>query len=101
MWKLFLDDTREPKFEGFIVSRSYNDAIEKINEMGCPSYIAFDFCLGTKENGLDLAKWLVSRDIAEVGKFIPVGFDFGCHSDSEFGRKAITDFLGTYIKNRK
>ena len=100
-WKMFLDDWRNPKVNGLVVVRSFDDAVKIVNKDGCPTYIAFDYDLGVnKKTALDFAKWMINRDVAEGGKFIPANFVFSCHSSSEYGRKSICEKLLEYLNRR-
>ncbi len=99
-WRLWLDDWRDPTTEGFIIARSHNEAVNRIKRMGCPSYVAFDYSLGTKDTGLTLAEWLIERDKAEDGKFMPKGFDFKCITDDTWARGEITRIMREYLDGR-
>jgi len=44
-WKLFLDDERMPVRDWWIICRSYDEAVEKCQELGCPEEVAFDLIL--------------------------------------------------------
>lgn len=102
-WKLYLDDVR-PCPSGYVLARSYEEAIELITEMGCPSFISFDHDLGLKPdktelNGFSLVKWLVDKDLDE--KIIPDHFDYVIHSSNPNGRDNIDGLLGQYLSYRK
>ena len=56
---LFLDDLRLCP-DGFIVARTYNDAVNLIKEKGLPSMISFDHDLGEEKTGYDFAKFIVN-----------------------------------------
>jgi len=99
-WKLWLDDQRDPPAEDFVVARSYNEAVKAITEKGCPSYASFDFTLGTPETGMTLVKWLIEKDTADGGTFIPKDFTFDCHSDAEWARVEMKRDLDTYLAHR-
>jgi hypothetical protein len=103
-WKLYLDDVRKrPK--GFVLARSFQEAVELIEKMGCPSFISFDHDLGlfpdgTEKNGHDLAKWMVESDLDNKIK-IPDDFKFNVHSSNPEGRKNIQGLLDNYLKFRQ
>ena len=60
MKKLYLDDVRNPKTEGWEIVRNYDDFVNYINENGLPDEISFDHDLGedVSKTGYDCAKWL-------------------------------------------
>lgn len=79
-YALFIDDERDPSFlmrpgapaesrefahrvQSWIVARSYDEAIECLTSLGCPSAVSFDHDLGEKGSGYDVAKWLVNQVI--------------------------------------
>lgn len=100
-WKLFLDDERFPKEEkGWIIIRSAEEAMDYIEKKGCPQYISFDHDLGHGiKTGMDLAKWLVERDLDRNG-FIPRGFSFYVHSANPIGAMNINMYLMQYLNKK-
>ncbi len=102
MWKMFIDDERFPVDEEFIIVRSMKEAKEKINELGCPTFISFDHDLGDQvPTGADLAKWLVEKDLDQNHEFLPKEFDFYVHSANPVGKKNIEGLLSQYLEYRK
>ena len=65
MYKLFLDDIREPKTNGWVIARSYDEFVRIIKKRGIPYEISFDHDLGysDEKTGYDCAKWLIGRKI--------------------------------------
>ena len=85
MYKIYLDDVRTPIDESWIVVRSYEEFVEKINEIGLENIelISLDHDLGdtamaewhknvyhnyelnydniTEKTGMDCTKWLVEQ----------------------------------------
>lgn len=103
-WKLYLDDIRI-RPEGFVLARSYQDAVDLILKFGCPSFISFDHDLGlfpdgTEKNGYDFAKWLVDSDLDKIIK-IPDDFSFSVHSSNPKGRENIKSILDGYLSFKK
>ena len=103
--KVYLDDLRNPPNRSFTVVRSFNAAVDYISTYGCPLFISFDHDLGEKDGkvlktGMDLAKWLVERDLNNKG-FIPVNFNFIVHSANPVGKANIEGYLNAYLKHRK
>jgi hypothetical protein len=96
-----LDDIRNPTTEGFVIARTYDEAVDLVNQKGCPCLVAFDHDLGLGKTGYDFAKWLLNRDQAEGGKFIPDNFDYVCHSMNIAGRFNITQLISAYMEKRK
>lgn len=98
-WVLFIDDERFPVDESNVIARSVEQAIALMNEKGCPSIIHFDHDLGDKApTGMDLAKWIVEKDLDCEQKFIPNGFQFFIHSQNPNGERNIRGLLIPYLK---
>ena len=105
-WKMFLDDIRHPKTDGWVLCRSFDDAVSTIESYGCfPAYISFDHDLGVArrdgdtKSGYDFAKWLVEQEMN--GKFLfPEGFAFNVHSANPVGKENIEKYLESYFRFR-
>ena len=98
-WKMYIDDERFPKAEGFIIVRSVAEAQSIILTQGCPSFISFDHDLGDQvPTGHDLVKWLVDEDLKQEGKFLPDNFTFNVHSANPVGRDNIISLFTSYLK---
>jgi len=99
MVKLYIDDLRDPKSDGWVIVRSYPEAIHYLRTNGCPDYISFDHDLGAAGDlsGYDIAKWMVERDMDSNGEFIPFGFDFNVHSANPVGANNIRRLLENYL----
>lgn len=102
MKKLYLDDIRIPTSSGFAIVRSYNDAVHYMREHGCPGLMSFDHDLGEADehSGLDVAKWMVERDMNDNGEFIPESFTFTVHSANPPGADNIRGLLNNYLEQR-
>lgn len=96
---LYLDDIRNPQTEkDWNVVRSFDEAIEFMEKNGCPHYMSFDHDLGDEvPTGKDVAQWMVEKDIADNGTFIPDCFQFNVHSANPVGRDNIIGLLTNYI----
>lgn len=99
MYKLYLDDTRNPKTEGWIIVRSYQDFISHISNNGAPYLISFDHDLGLNEhgeeyNGYDCAKWLCDY-CYDSGLPLP---NWNIHSANSVGFDNINFVLNNYKK---
>lgn len=100
--KMFLDDIRVPKNDYDVIVRSFEEAINFVNQNGIPTFISFDHDLGCDEignilkSGYDFAKWLVDMDIENIYKF-PNNFTFDIHSANPIGKNNIKSILNNYL----
>ncbi len=99
MYKMFLDDIRDPPDETWVVVRSYQSAIDHIRVNGMPYFISFDHDLGDGPTGYDLVKWIVEMDL-DLDIKIPVNFQFSVHSANPIGKKNIHFLLTNYLETR-
>lgn len=117
MKKLYLDDKRNPKTEGWIILRSYNEFVNWIKKNGLPDFISFDHDLSYEHYGMeskfdltwqeyyytqdreytgyDCAKWLCEY-CWDNGLPIP---DWNVHSANTVGKQNIEFILKNY-KNK-
>ena len=87
---LYIDDERPtPEVNGHTVyhTQTFQETVQWLDEHGCPDIISFDHDLGlfSKGGGKDVVNWLIDRDLADHGTFIPVGFRFIVHSANPVG----------------
>ncbi len=100
--KMFLDDIRVPKNDYDVIVRSFEEAINFVNQNGIPTFISFDHDLGCDEignilkSGYDFAKWLVDMDIENIHKFTD-NFTFDIHSANPIGKNNIKAILNNYL----
>ncbi|MNK09878.1 hypothetical protein D3C87_278620 [compost metagenome] len=102
-YRMFLDDERYPamKDADMQIVRTYDQAVEVMEARGCPDYISFDHDLGEESlEGIDVATWMVNRDLDSKGAFIPHGFTFYVHSQNPVGKQNIEGILGSYLRFR-
>ncbi len=114
--KLFLDDIRNPKTEGWEIVRNYDDFVKYITVNGLPDEISFDHDLGddiARENvengmskrkarllkkesksGYDCAKWLCEYC---WGNGLPLP-SWNVHSANPVGRDNIIAVLKSFEK---
>lgn len=116
--KLYLDDIRTPKTEGWVIVRTYEDFVNYIKTNGIPDVISFDHDLarehtkyyfdnGGHENppnpqeaqfeektGYDAAKWLC-KYCWDNGLPIP---EWNVHSANPVGKTNISALLKNYEK---
>ena len=107
-YKLYLDDIRVPAHvgsgfkntTGWLLARTYDEAVSIVMDKGCPVYISFDHDLGDEnaKTGYDFAKWLVEQDLDHG--ILPDNFDFNVHSANPVGAANITGLLDSYLKTR-
>lgn len=76
------------------------NAMTYIETHGCPNFISFDNDLGKKLEGVDLAHWLVEKDLDKPG-FIPKDFDFVVHSQNNIAAPRLVNYLESYLKVRE
>jgi hypothetical protein len=101
MYKLYLDDIRTPKTDGWVIKRSYEEAVVHVLEYGFPNYVSFDHDLGDADDktGLDFAKFLVELD--QITMHMPKDFDFNVHSANPVGAANIRHFMEGYLRHKK
>ena len=112
--KLYLDDLRTPRTEGWVIVRNYEDFVDWITENGVPDEISFDHDLGEDEakekvnqginkkkaraekklakTGYDCAKWLCNYCYAN---YLPLP-KWNVHSANPVGAQNIKQLLETY-----
>lgn len=99
MYKLYLDDIRTPQGSGWVVVRSYDEAVSYVQANGFPQAVSFDHDLGEAvPTGMDFARWLVEQDLDHNS--MPDNFEFNVHSANPVGRDNITGLLSVYIKHK-
>ena len=107
MKKLYLDDVRCPKTEGWDVVRTYDDFVDWITKNGLPEEVSFDHDLAEihydpstqtegfkyyEKTGYDAAKWMCGYCM-ENGLPIP---EYNCHSANPVGRENILAILDSH-----
>lgn len=83
----------------FVPVATVEDAIEYINENGCPNFISFDNDLQKELEGYDLAKWLVEKSLDDKN-FMPLDFNFFVHSQNINAKANINSYLKNYLEHR-
>ena len=93
MPKLYLDDVRNPKTNGWTIVRNYEEFVKHIEENGLPDEISFDHDLGEDiKTGYDCAKWLCNYCWTN-GIPIPT---YNVHSANPVGRDNIIGVLKSF-----
>lgn len=96
--RLYLDDVRVPMTDHkWQIVRSYGQAVDWLDAHSCPKYVSFDHDLGEEKSGLDVAKYIVKKDMDLNGMYMPLDFVFNVHSANPVGVKNITEYLNSYI----
>lgn len=94
------DDIKNIAYQSEIVKfTTVEGAQDYILTHGCPAFISFDNDLMRELEGIDLAKWLVDKDLDNPG-FIPPNFNFFVHSQNPIAKTAIYSYLNQYLKCR-
>ncbi len=97
--RLYIDDIRNPKSPNWDIVRSSVEAIQYLENNGCPEYISFDHDLNGDDTAMVIVKYMVNQDLDNPG-FIPEGFEFNTHSANPVGSANITGYLNSYLKQR-
>jgi hypothetical protein len=96
-YKVYLDDIRNPKSEGWVVARNVEQFKSLILERGLPCAISFDHDLGLDEpTGYDAAKWLVEY-LLEHGLDLQ-GVEINVHSANPVGKVNIVGLIHSFNK---
>lgn len=102
-WKLFLDDVRNPKGNGYIVARTVEEAKQLFKKKGFPSHMSLDHDLGEDKKGnllptgYDFVKWITKE---YQDKKLPE-FTFNIHSANPVGVDNMKSLLNNFIKFKK
>ena len=104
MFKLFLDDVRDPPDDSWMVARSYSEAVALIEQNGFPDSVAFDHDLGKApiledKTGMDLAHYLIDLDIEHHS--MPDHFTYTVHSANPSGVANIKGLMEGYLRFRE
>src|SRR5690348_1602178 len=99
MYKLYLDDVRQPPDNSWRVARKISEACIMVWEE-FPLVVSFDHDLGLDQlTGMDFAKYLCEYDM-NTG-FMPIGFEFFVHSANPCGAENIQSYMDCYLRNRE
>ena len=96
---LYIDDIRLPDGKFDKIVRSSQQAIEYMDNHGCPNFISFDHDLGGDDTSMEVIKYMVEKDLDD-NTFIPKDFSFNVHSANPVGTANIVGYLNSYL-NRK
>lgn len=98
MYKLFIDDERDPVRDDWVIARSSAEAIKIIEERGCPQEIAFDHDLGQNDTVTrNFLRWF--EDALLDGKIrMPELFTFSVHSQNPIGAAKIKGHVQALVQ---
>lgn len=94
MYRMFIDDVRNPIEEDWVVVRSSNEALEYVQNNGMPSFISFDHDLGGDDTTMVFLRKLV--DLWNGDDLPP---DYKVHSANPVGSKNIVSFMESWKKS--
>ena len=95
MYKLFIDDVREPPSDEWIVVRSSAEALDYVKNNGWPRFISFDHDLGGEDTTMIFLKHLVYEHWD--GTTLPP--DYVVHSANPVGAKNIVSFMESWKRS--
>jgi len=99
MYRLYIDDIRDPKGDFDFIARTSNEAIRIMESQDCPNFISFDHDLGGDDTAMRVVKFMVEADLDNPG-WIPDNFTFFVHSANPVGAANITGYLNAYLRGR-
>lgn len=95
MYKMFIDDVREPPQGEWVVVRSSDEALSYIQTNGMPAFISFDHDLGGDDTTMVFLRKLV--DHFWNGKDVPPAYEV--HSANPVGRLNIQSFMDSWNRS--
>lgn len=113
-YRLFLDDLRFPATPGWVLARSYGDAVWLVENLGFPDYVSFDHDLGwlddvdpfsersfvpgaNEKDGYDFAKWLCGHAM-DRRIYLRDFFGFTVHSQNPIGAQNIRAYISGFME---
>lgn len=104
MYKIWLDDIRNPKTDGWEIARSVDEAKKIVERKGLHEldYISFDHDLGENETAMSFVHWLIDLDMqmANTERQLPKSFWFNVHSQNPVGTRNIESLLICYLTRK-
>ena len=95
MYRMFIDDIRNPPPGDWVVVRSSSEALEYIQTNGMPEFISFDHDLGGDDTTMVFLRSLV-KSLWDGTNNIP---DYTVHSANPVGSKNIVSFMESWKKS--
>ena len=99
MFKLFIDDERQPIDSTCVIARSSVEAIEACKRRGrLPDEIMFDHDLGGDDTSMLFINWMVDILLDKV-YILPYWFKFSVHSQNPVGAERITEYMNSIVRH--
>lgn len=96
MYNLYIDDLRNPPADReWVVCRSSQEALDRIMEIGMPSFISFDHDLGEDDTTMIFLRRLVN-EVWDGQTVIP---DYQIHSANPVGAQNIRSFMESWKRS--
>lgn len=103
-YNLYLDDIRTPKQNGWVIVRSYQEAVDYVTKHGLPFMVSFDhdlaedaFIYDNAKTGYDFAKWLCNY--IQENNLDMNNFYFDVHSMNPVGAENIRQYMANFHRN--
>ena len=97
MYKLFIDDIRNPTTSDWIVARSSAGALRTVQRFGMPHTISFDHDLGEEDTTINFLNWMEKRLLDGTYVF-PKDFKYFVHSANPVGAANIHSKISQYLR---
>lgn len=97
LYSLFIDDLRHADDRFDLVARTSRQAIQYMEQYGCPMFVSFDHDLGGEDTARAVVLWMLDRDMDSNQEFIPQDFKFQVHSANPIGAEWIRETLNSYL----
>ena len=98
IYKLFIDDIRNPVTDDWKIARSSTEATNILKEFGIPAEIAFDHDLGGEDTSIIFITNLIEH-MLDNELTLPEDFKYSVHSMNSVGRANINALMNNVIKN--
>ena len=99
MFRLFIDDERDPTDVSCIVARTSAEAIDACITRGClPDEIMFDHDLGGDDTAMVFIEWMTNA-LIDKRYVLPYWFIFSVHSQNPIWAERITGYMNNVIKH--
>lgn len=95
MYKMFIDDVRNPPQGDWVLVRSSDEALTYVRENGMPAFISFDHDLGEDDTTMVFLRKLV--DLVWNGDDLPPAYEV--HSANPVGAKNIIAFMESWKRS--
>ena len=92
-YRLFIDDTRDPPDDTWVVCRTCSEAQAAIVDLGRPAFMSLDHDLGGTETVMEFLRWYAHNHY-ETG--VP---DYQVHSANPVGQLNIVAFLESWQRS--